>query len=130
YAHSTKKTPADVTAIAPVPSRKMAALGRTSRQELVAPRFGGRRLRQSTTLRIHRKRSTNPTKRIDHPQPRRGINDCNISGNITPPSPLPVKAKPLAKPRLALNQCDIVPIAGVKRKEEPMPLRMDNDKMN
>jgi hypothetical protein len=53
-----------------------------------------------------------------------------MRGNRTPPNPLPVKAKPDASPRRLSNQWEMAPIAGVKRKELPIPLRMEKARTN
>jgi hypothetical protein len=71
-------------------------------------------------------RRTKPTMRMVQGQPNLGTSACTIKGKRT----LPVKAKPVAVPRLFSNQWDIAPMAGVKRKEFPMPLRIENASRN
>jgi hypothetical protein len=124
-----KKTPAVVTAIAPVPSLKMRGEGNISRHEEFDFR-GGKRLLHNARLSTQRTKRTNPTMRMVQAQPTLGTSACTIRGNRTPPNPLPVNANPLAVPRLLSNQWDIAPMAGVKRKEFPIPLRIENASRN
>jgi hypothetical protein len=79
---------------------------------------------------MQRKSRTKPMILMVQAQPTLGSKDCAISGNRTPPNPLPVKANPLALPRFLLNQWEIAPIAGVKSKEFPKPLRIENARRN
>jgi len=50
-------------------------------------------------------------------------------GKMTPPTAPPVAARPVAAPRPLLNQWAIADREGVKRREEPIPPKMERLRM-
>lgn len=70
-----------------------------------------------------------PSTRRDQGQPICGMRDWSNSGKRMPPKLPPTKAAPLARPRRVLNQWATQPLVGLTRREVPVAVRMEKERM-